>query len=284
MRIHTRLVYQLDPNTDSYVLIHEDGYDLPAGSPVALCKGASDQQKQLEKSQADFYNTMTADYSKQFAGQNAILQSLNSSLQPIIKAGPSQYGFSQGETNDLNSEAIQGTAQNFNNAKKQLQEQQAAQGGGTQFLPSGVSAQQDAELAAAGANQTSQELLGIKQAGYTQGHNDYESAVGQQEGVAGLYNPTGYSSTATGAGNAAANEADTIQRANAAASPWSMIGGILGGATNAAIGAFTGGSGSSVTPWSSVAGSAPQQTPGIDYGAPAVNLAGFPTGPAPTFS
>jgi len=247
MRIHTYLSYQWDDVACAYKLIHEDGYDIPAGSPIALCKGASDAQNNLAASQTAFYDTLQKDYAQQFAGQNAILSSLNTSLQPIISAGPNQYGFSQGETNTLNSQAIQGTAQQFNAAKKQLQNQQAAAGGGNQYLPSGVNAQQNEQLAAAGANQTSSELLGIQQAGYQQGASQYQSAIGQEEAAAGLYNPTSYADSANTAGSSAGSELNTIQQENAAASPWATIGGILGGAGSALAGGLTGGLGTAVS-------------------------------------
>jgi hypothetical protein len=239
VKIKTLVEYRWNTAEDRYILVREEGYDYVG--PVALCKGASSQQNALAASQTAFYGQMTADTNKQFAGQTAILDSLNKSFAPIIAAGPSQNGFSQGETNDLNSSAIQGTAQQYNAAQKQLQTQQAAAGGGNQFLPSGVNAQEAGTLASAGANQTSSELLGIKQAGYTQGANQYQSAISGEEQAAGLYNPASYSGAATGAGNAAAGELNTINQENTAASPWTMIGGILGGAASAGLGIATGG-------------------------------------------
>ncbi len=236
MKIYTRLEFLWDTSAQKYVRVCEESYELPDASPVALLKGASGQQTSLANSQQAFYDTMTKDYSQQFANQTAVLNAVNASVQPVIAAGPNQYGFSPAETNVLNSQAIQGTAQQYNQAQKALQQRQAAEGGGTQFLPSGVNEQQKAELAATGANQTSSELLGIQQAGYTQGANQYQSAVQQAEGAAGIYNPTGYSGAATGAGNAAANEANTVAQENNAASPWPMIGGILGGVAGSIAG------------------------------------------------
>lgn len=239
MKIKTQIEYLWNEAEGRYILVREEAYEYVG--PLALMKGATSEQNSLAASQTAFYNQMTADTNQQFAGQNAILGSLNSSFAPIIAGGPSQYGFSQGETNALNSQAIQGTAQQYNAAQKALQTQQAAAGGGNQFLPSGVNAQQSATLASAGANQSSSELLGIKQAGYQQGASQYQSAISAEEQAAGLYNPTGYSGAATSAGNAAGNELNTIQQENAAASPMAIIGGLLGGAVSAGLGVATGG-------------------------------------------
>ena len=210
---------------------------------IAQMKGASSQQTQLADSQQQFYNTLSQDYSKQFASQNAILGTLQNTLNPIIQAGPNQFGFNAAETNNLNSQAIQGTGQQYNNAKKALASQQAAAGGGNTLLPSGVQSQQQAGLASSAANQASNQLLGIQQAGYEQGHNQYENAIGQLGGVASQYNPTGYAGSANNAGSSAFNSATEVQKLNAAASPWNMVGNILGGAASIGLGALTGGLG-----------------------------------------
>lgn len=208
---------------------------------VALCKGASAAQNNLANSQASFYNTLQGDYGQQFAAQSNILSSLNNTLNPIIAAGPSQFGFSQGETNTLNSTAIQGTGQQYANASQALKQNQAAQGGGNSLLPSGVQSQQQQQLASSAANQTSNQLLGIQSAGYAQGNQNFNNAVGAEQGVAGLYNPAGYAGQATGAGSSAFNSATTVNNANNAASPWGILGGVLGGAAGAFGSSLTGG-------------------------------------------
>ena len=239
MRIITKAEYIWNDNLARYVLVHEDSFE--HAGPVGLCKGASAQQTSLAASQTSFYNTMTADYSQQFANQTAILGALTNSLQPVLSAGPNQFGFGTAETNSLNSSAIQGTGQQYQNAQRTLQQNQAAAGGGNSVVPSGANAQQQAALAASGANQTSSELLGIQQAGYQQGHQNYESAVSSLEGEAGLENPTGYAGAATSAGSSAASEANTISQENNAASPWPIIGGVLGGVANTLTGGLTSG-------------------------------------------
>lgn len=227
MRIHTRIEHIWDGQ--KYVEVYEEGFDCPENGQIALCKGASDDQKELNDNQKKFYSTLSDNYNQQFANQSNILQSLNNVLAPVVAAGPSQYGYSKDQTNALNSEALQGTAQQYQNAQKSLQNQQAARGGGTMYLPSGVDAQNNAALASSGANQISSQLLNIKNAGYQQGNQNYNNAVSAMGGVANTYNPLGYSGSVTGAGSAAANEANVIQQANAAASPWGAIGGLLGG-------------------------------------------------------
>jgi len=227
MRVHTKIELVWSDADMKYVQVSEEGYDY--SGHVELCKGASTAQNNLANSQTSFYNQLTSDYGTQFANQSAILQSLNSALAPTVAAGASQFGYSPGQTNALNSTAIQGTAQQYQNAQKTLQNQQATQGGRNADLPSGVSAEQNATLAATGANQTSSELLGIQNAGYAQGNANYNTALNALGGVASQYNPASYAGQATGAGNSAASETNLIQQENQAASPLGILGGVLGG-------------------------------------------------------
>jgi len=228
--ITTSITWDIESGT---VLDHQ-GY-LYDGE-VELCKGASDEQNQLAASQTNFYNQLSQDYGQQFANQSAILSSLQKSLQPIVDAGANQFGYSDDQNNTLKATAIQGTAQQYQNAQQALQNYQASRGGGNMYLPSGVDAQNNAALAATGANQVSSELLGIKNAGYAQGNTNYNNAIAQLGGVAAQYNPNGYAGSAISSGNSAASELNQIQQENAAASPWGAIGGIVGGAAGNLLG------------------------------------------------
>ena len=241
MLIATRREFVWSDKQSRYILRSEKWTDW--FGPVALAKGASSQQTALADSQTAFYNQMTQDYSQQFASQNAILSTLQNTLNPIIAAGPNQFGYNQAETNTLNSQAIQGTGLQYANAQKALAENQAAQGGGNALLPSGVNAQQEQQVASAYAGQASNQLLGIQNAGYQQGYNTYESAISQLGSVASEYNPTGYSNSANSSGQAADSEANAVAQANNAASPWNLVGGILGGAASTGLDALTGGLG-----------------------------------------
>src|SRR5208337_3279495 len=149
--ITRRVEFVWSSKQDRYILLRKRQSINWTG--VSLCKGASAQQNQLAAQQQQFYGTLQNDYSQQFAQQGNILQSLQNTLNPIIAAGPNQFGYNAAETGALNSQAIQGTGQQYNNAKQALGAQQAAAGGGNTLLPSGVQSQQQAGLASAAANQ-----------------------------------------------------------------------------------------------------------------------------------
>jgi hypothetical protein len=242
--ISVKREYIWSDRQDRYIILLD--VRRPFFGQVAWCKGASSQQTDLANSQQNFYNILSADYNQQFANQYAILKTLSKSLSPTVQAGPDQFGFSKAETNNLDSQALQGTGQQYRNAAKSLGEAQAAQGGGNAFLPTGARAQQQASLAAQGANQASNQLMNIQQEGYNQGHAQYNAAIGQLGSVAGMYNPNEYAGSANQAFTGASNEANTVAQLNNEASPWNLVGGILGGAATAGLDAFTGGVGGSL--------------------------------------
>lgn len=260
MRITQKAEYVWSDKQSRYLLVKR--VSSINRTEVALCKGASSAQTNLANSQSNFYNTLQTDYSTQFGQQSAILGSLQKTLSPIVNAGPNQFGFSAAQTNNLNSSAIQNTAQGYANASQALKENQAASGGGNTLLPNGAQSAQQGALASSAANNQSNQLLGIQQAGYQQGNANFNNAVGQLGGVAAQYNPTGFSNSATGAGNAAASEQNTITQENNAASPWNLVGGILGGAASAFGGGLLGGLGKNL------AGDINGNPPSVNYNSP----------------
>lgn len=253
MKITTRAEYVWSDNQNRYIVLRD--HSINWKGPVALCKGASQQQNDLAASQTQFYNSLQQDQSAQFANQQNVLSSLQNTLNPIVQAGPNQYGFNAAETNNLNSNVINNTATQYANAARNLGAQQGAAGGGNSLLPSGVQSQQQAQLAEAAASQTATGLSGVQQAGYQQGNNMYNNATGQLAGVAGQYGSgaTSYANSANSAGGDAGNTLNTIQQENNAASPWGLFGGILGGAASSLAGGLggklfkSGGGGSSIS-------------------------------------
>lgn len=201
-----------------------------------MCSGPSQQQKDLEAAQAAFTKTLQQDYSQTFAQQQAILQNLNSVLSPIVSAGPNQQGFSPAELSALSTQAIESNAQGYNQATQAAAAREDAAGGGRSFLPSGVNAQINAELASAAESDLSQEQLGITQANYAQGRANWQNALSGELSVSGQQNPLGYAGATTNANQAAFGEATTIQQMNN--QKWSDI---LGGIASVGMGIATGG-------------------------------------------
>lgn len=208
-----------------------------------MCGGASSSEKAIANQQQQFFGSLQQSYQTTFAGQQNILNSLNQAMQPILAGGINQYGFSPQEDTALRTQASAGTAAQYQNAARTTGEQLAAAGGGNTFMPSGVQSKIASQEALAAAQQESSQQLGITQAGYEQGRQNFLTAASGMQQNAAMLNPTGYAGQATGAGNAAFGSQAQIWQQNQESSPWNIVGGVLGGALQAGIGAFTGGIG-----------------------------------------
>jgi len=233
-----------------------EGYEYTG--PVVLCKGADANQRVEANSSRDFYLGLSNDFRSQFANQTAILNGLNSAFAPIEQAGINQYGFSPAEDAAFRTQATEATGAEYNKALTAVNAGLNAQGGGNTYIPTGSANQTRLDVAKAAASQEASQNLGITQAGYEQGRQNFLNAASALSGVASLENPLGYAGAATTAGNAAFNQETTVYNENQAANPWGAVGGILGGvagsflgpigsAIGSRIGSAIGGGGSSST-------------------------------------
>ena len=199
--------------------------------------GASSQQKQIEASQAQFYDTLTSQYKTLFGESQGILGELTKSFEPILKAGINQEGFSAAELNNLNSQAVSGTGANYGKAADALSKQQAASGGGNTYIPTGAKMQQQRQLAASAAENESNIESNIVAQNYATGRANYLTAAEGLGQVNAALNPTGAANAATGAGSAASTTANEITQAQ---NSWmNLVGGALGAAGSAFTGAGT---------------------------------------------
>ena len=175
--------------------------------------GSTAAQNSLSQSQTIFYNQMQQQDATTFAEDQQMLKQVQSAYSPILAAGPNQFGFSAGETNDLNTTATEGVAKDYSAASKALRENEAASGGDS-YVSSGVNSQRDASLAESGADQLANEQLQIKNAGYQQGYNEFTQATSALEGAEGLNNSVSYADAATSAGSAAGTTDNQIAQEN----------------------------------------------------------------------
>jgi hypothetical protein len=194
--------------------------------------GPSSGEVAVGQDQTNLLNQIMNENSTVFGESQGILSSLNSAFQPILAGGPNQTGFSQAEDTSLNTEATEQTAQNYTQAKKELQEDQAADGGGNDFVPSGVDASQKESLDALAAQTQSQQQQTILQNNYATGRQNFYTAAGGLQGVATSLNPTGTADAAVGAGSAASTTQNEISENSN--SVWTSVLGALGGVAGAA--------------------------------------------------
>lgn len=176
--------------------------------------GSTGAQNTLQQEQLDAYKEAQQLTAEQYANQQAIFKPMADQFESIFKLGPSQEGFSDAETNDLNAQAVAGTATNYAQAAKAVGESLAAEGGGNDLISTGGSAQLKAEVAESAARSESQQLSQIKQANYQQGYNQWLNAGQGLEAIASGENPLGYQSGATESGKAAGTTANQIAEEN----------------------------------------------------------------------
>lgn len=194
--------------------------------------GPTQTQENLQAEQADFYKSAIAESAAVFGQQQELQQQIEGVFMPILKAGPSQMGFSQEELNVLNASAVEGTAENYQAASKALNTKLAAQGGGNIPGLTGAQEQLEEELAQGSAQEQSREQTQIQESGYQQGYQEFSDATKAIEGVSDQLSPTSYMGQATGAGSAAATTASQIAQeqdswVNAALGAAGAIGGAV---------------------------------------------------------
>lgn len=199
--------------------------------------GATQEQKDMQRKQAAFYDDMSSNYKAVFGQQQAILARLTAIFQPTVDKGPSQRGFSTEERNALETASTENVAHNYADAKTEMQQQIAARGG-SDFIPSGGDLELHSEIDAMGAADRASQQNKIEQADWATGRQNFMHATGVLGGVASELNPIGTSNAATGAGSAAADTANQI--AMASNSMWGSVIGGLSGIAGAAVGGWAG--------------------------------------------
>lgn len=197
--------------------------------------GPSTSEKNLEANEASFAQQLQQNYAQNFADQQAVLTHLNSVLSPILEAGPNQTGFSPQEAAALNTQAIDTTGAQAANAERAVGNELAGRNDSGNLPESGVDQALKAQIASSAAGQLSSEQLGITEANYATGRQNFAQAVGEEQGLAGQYNPVSTGSLASGTNASAFGEANQI--AQQQSQELSDIGGgVLSLATGAAGG------------------------------------------------
>jgi hypothetical protein len=196
--------------------------------------GADKSQKQIEQQQQQNFQTLTNQAQQIFGNSSQIFKDLTSSFSPIVAAGPGQSGFTPAELATLQSQAITRSGIAYRNAAQAAGSNAAGFAGGNTFLPSGATAQMQANIAEAGAGETANELANIDIQNAQLGRENWLQAAGVLGGATNVFNPsTSASGQATGAGEAAANTANQIAQAN---NSWmNALGGAIGQIGGAAV-------------------------------------------------
>lgn len=174
--------------------------------------GPSSQELQLQDEQMNFYKEGAQQAATVFGEDQSLLQMMQSVYAPILQAGPSQKGFSEGEFENLNTQVTEGTASDYQAAARAVSASEAAQGGGNNPLAIGGENQAREEVALAAAGKESEEQSKVLQADYEQGYKNYVNAGEELATVASDLNPVPYENAAISAGKAASDTALGISK------------------------------------------------------------------------
>jgi hypothetical protein len=180
---------------------------------------------------------MMTDFSERYGAQSQVLQNLNLMLTPIAQAGPDQQGFGANELAALNTSAAEGVGANYSKATQSLNNVLAARGGGNEVLPTGSRGALQETLASAAADRMSKEQLGITEANYAQGRQNWQHATAGLSALANQYDPTAFSSGAQKGFDSAFGMASKINQEN------NQLGADIAGGITALAGSVGGGIG-----------------------------------------
>jgi hypothetical protein len=172
--------------------------------------GPTAQQTELGDAQLEAYKQAAQLTQQQYANQQAIYGPMATQFESIYAKGPGQEGFSAPEVQDLDAQAVEGTAENYEAAEKAVGESTAAEGGGTNPLPTGAQTELKEQTAQSAAEEESRQESQIKSADYSQGYNEWEQAGQGLQSIAAGENPLGYESNETSSGTAAGTTASQI--------------------------------------------------------------------------
>ena len=139
--------------------------------------GTHGAEKAAAAQQTAFTSQMISEGSQVFGQDSSVFNQLVGAYSPIVKAGPSQEGFSAAESNALNAAAIQNTAAGYRNAAAATKSGVAGFGGGNTLSTSGVGLNANVAVGEAAANQQATQLNQIQQANWSQGHQNWLQAT-----------------------------------------------------------------------------------------------------------
>jgi hypothetical protein len=168
--------------------------------------GASQAEQSDAASQGELAKSLQQDFGQRFGQQSTTLDSLNSVINRI-QSGDTGPGFGADENAARTSNIINNSEAGARNAMQATAERAAGVGGGGDASglarSSAIRQALNAAISAQGANQKSDLLAKNTAANYEQGRLNAAQTAGGLERLAGLQNPEGFASAASGANQAA---------------------------------------------------------------------------------
>lgn len=224
MLVTTKIVFDAEGTVLEHQYYEYDG-------PIEKCCGPSSASKNLNNQIQNFSATMQQQAGQIFGDASQVFNNLMSSFQKTVQGGPSQQGWSQAETNAVNSQIIDQAAVNARNIKSGVNSAVAAAGGGNAVSPSGLENTVNLQAAEATEAAKSSQLESATEANYAQGTQNYNTAVA---GEMNLPNVFGTSNAANQTAEKSLSDAQTSQQSIDKSKNWwqpLVMGGIGAGAS-----------------------------------------------------
>jgi hypothetical protein len=171
-----------------------------------MCFGPSSAQQGLEAQQQSLSYQMAQDYAQRFAGQDQTLDKLNNILFNV-QNGKLLPGLSTATKTAMSSENINDATANAKNVLQAVGNANAAHGGSSSGLESGIEGAERANVLTGVANQKARGDQNIQLADQQAQEQNTAMALGGYDTLAGIQNPLGFGSEASGAGQSAYNMA-----------------------------------------------------------------------------
>jgi hypothetical protein len=237
MKFSTYVVLQMTDVVGEYIVVEKDSHDFE-GAPELAC-GPDAAEKSLQAQEQGLSAEMASDFNNSYGTQQEWLQSLNKSLSPIVAAGPDQNGLTAAQVAAQTTTALDTSAASNQNIQRAVGNSFAGRGGGNSTgLISGIQTQAAEEAASQSENQLASTLNQNVWNNQILGNNNWKTALGASEQVAGLEAPGNLGSEASQATGSAYQIASENQQLSdqaineIAGAGKALAGGVLGGIGN----------------------------------------------------
>jgi hypothetical protein len=233
--------YTINPVFDMETLewVSNDGVVYEDDSCEQKFCGPSSAETSIAAGQQSLASSLNSDFNSRFGSQTDVLNNLTSSLNPLLSQGPNQQGFNAQTQAALTTQALDQSGAEAANLSRAVGNSFAGRGGGSSSgLISGIETQAKEQGAAQAENQLNTTLSNNTLANYNLGNQNWRTALGASEEVAGLENPSSLGQTAVGAGSSAYQEANenanqtAQQLAEIAGAGTALAGKVAGGIGN----------------------------------------------------
>ena len=171
--------------------------DFVTKHPVSGACGTHGAENAADAAQNSFTSTMVSEGAQVFGQDSSVFNQLAGAYSPIVKAGPSQEGYSAAEDNALKAQIVQSTAVGYRNTAAAAKSGVAGFGGGNTVMTSGAGLNANIGVAEKAAAEQSGLVNTEQLQNWSQGHQNWLQASQGLQATPGTFNNmTGFNQSA----------------------------------------------------------------------------------------